>query len=69
MVQNDRSKNRTFESILNEIRSKSKNKSDLGTKFEILMKNFFLVDKHYKDRFETRSIYGQNILMMDMILE
>lgn len=42
----------TFETILNQIRITSKNKSDVGTKFEILIKNFFLVDKHYRDRFD-----------------
>ena len=40
-----------FDSILQKIRSESKNKSELGRRFENLMTDYFLTDKLYKTRF------------------
>jgi len=40
-----------FDFILKKIRTESKNKSELGTRFEDLMKDFFTIDKFYKNRF------------------
>jgi len=42
----------TFASILKEIRTESKNKRELGTKFEKLTKDFLKVDRLYKNRFK-----------------
>ena len=40
-----------FDSILKKIRNESKSKSELGTRFENLIKDYFETDKFYKNRF------------------
>ncbi len=40
-----------FDSVLKKIRDESKNTSELGTRFENLMKDYFKTDKLYKNRF------------------
>lgn len=47
----EKGKNFTFDSMLEKIRKESKTKSELGTNFEKLMKDFFTTDKFFKNRF------------------
>ena len=42
---------KTFDDVLESIRSESNDKRDLGTKFEILTKDFLTIDKLYQNRF------------------
>lgn len=43
--------NKDFDSVLKKIRTESKNKSELGTRFENLIKDYLETDKFYKNRF------------------
>lgn len=43
--------NKDFDSVLKKIRTESKNKSELGTRFENLIKDYLQTDKFYKNRF------------------
>ena len=49
----------TFDSVLEKIRKESKNKSELGTRFEKLIKDFFMTDKLYKNRFKKVWLWSE----------
>lgn len=48
-----------FKDVLDKIRKESKSTTDLGTKFERMMKDFFTSDKHYKDRFKDVKLWSE----------
>ncbi len=49
--QSNKKMDNAFDSVLKKIRDEAKNKYELGTRFENLIKDYFQTDKFYKNRF------------------